>query len=160
MDCSLLSPTLSILNSIKSLDQIKRIYVVVGRASSNKHKIKNFCKNYSHFQYIEQSENMATLMRSSDLSIGSGGTTTWERCCLGLPSIIFVSSNDQKDIAEAISKTNCGINLGQFNTSSKSLIPKIVLSFKKKEFEKMSKTCMNLVDGKGAIRITNVIRKL
>ena len=99
-------------------------------------------------------------MRSSDLSIGSGGTTTWERCCLGLPSIIFVSSNDQKDIAEAISKTNCGINLGQFNTSSKLLIPKIVLSFKKKEFEKMSKTCMNLVDGKGTIRITNVIRKL
>ena len=46
------------------------------------------------------------------------------------------------------------------NTLIKIIIPKNVLFFKKKEFEKMSKTCMNLVDGKGAIRITNVIRKL
>ena len=50
---------------------------------------------------------MAKLIRKSDLSIGSAGTTTWERCFLGLPSIIFVTSNDQKDIASAVSKKKC-----------------------------------------------------
>ncbi|MBL77291.1 MAG: UDP-2,4-diacetamido-2,4,6-trideoxy-beta-L-altropyranose hydrolase [Chloroflexi bacterium] len=152
--------TLSILNLIECLEKIKKIYVVVGSASSNKDKIRYFCKNHSQFEYIEQTENMAKLMRNADLAIGSGGTTTWERCCLGLPSIIFVTSIDQKDIANAVSRYNCGINLGKLNKSSKLVLSKILSSFNKKEFEIMSKNCMNLVDGKGAIRITNVIRKL
>jgi len=34
--------------------------------------------------------NMAQLMVNSDLCIGAAGATSWERCCLGLPSLILV----------------------------------------------------------------------
>jgi UDP-2,4-diacetamido-2,4,6-trideoxy-beta-L-altropyranose hydrolase len=33
--------------------------------------------------------DMAVLMSAADLYIGAAGTTTWERCCLGLPSLVL-----------------------------------------------------------------------
>ena len=40
--------------------------------------------------------SLAFLMQKADLSIGAGGSTTWERCCLGLPAIIVVTGLNQK----------------------------------------------------------------
>ena len=31
---------------------------------------------------------MAQLMRTADIAVGAGGTTSWERCALGLPTVI------------------------------------------------------------------------
>ena len=152
--------TLLVLNNLKNIDTKKTVFVVVGKAHSNKKSIKSFCKKFPYFEYIEQTNDMAKLIRMSDLSIGSGGTTTWERCFLGLPSIIIITSNDQKDIAHAISKNKCGINIGKINTSTKMNLNDIIQNFKSNDFENMSKKCMNLVDGKGVIRITKEIRKL
>ncbi len=47
--------------------------------------------------------NMAKLMADSDLAIGAAGATSWERCCLGLPSILVVLAANQTLIAERLS---------------------------------------------------------
>lgn len=47
-------------------------------------------------------ENMAQLMVNSDLAIGAAGSTSWERCCLGLPSLIVVLADNQIFIADAL----------------------------------------------------------
>lgn len=44
-------------------------------------------------------EAMAALMADADLAIGAGGTTSWERCCLGLPSVVVVMADNQATIA-------------------------------------------------------------
>ena len=44
--------------------------------------------------------NMAELMSDADLAIGAAGATTWERCCLGLPTIQLVTAENQRQIAE------------------------------------------------------------
>jgi UDP-2,4-diacetamido-2,4,6-trideoxy-beta-L-altropyranose hydrolase len=48
-------------------------------------------------------QNMAELMANSDLAIGASGSTSWERCSLGLPSLIGVFADNQKSIANALS---------------------------------------------------------
>ncbi len=48
--------------------------------------------------------NMAELMARSDLAIGAAGSTNWERCCLGLPSLLLVLADNQKSSAEALEK--------------------------------------------------------
>jgi UDP-2,4-diacetamido-2,4,6-trideoxy-beta-L-altropyranose hydrolase len=50
--------------------------------------------------------NMAQLMKDSDLAIGAAGGTTWERCCLGLPSFTLVLAKNQQ--AGAIALQNFG----------------------------------------------------
>jgi spore coat polysaccharide biosynthesis predicted glycosyltransferase SpsG len=44
-------------------------------------------------------EVLAALMASADLAIGAAGTTSWERCCMGLPSIVAVAADNQAKIA-------------------------------------------------------------
>ncbi len=46
--------------------------------------------------------NMARLMADSDLAIGAAGSTSWERCCLGVPSIIVVLAANQQPIANGL----------------------------------------------------------
>lgn len=49
---------------------------------------------------------MAELMANADLAIGAAGATTWERCCLGLPSIQLVIAENQRQIAQALATDN------------------------------------------------------
>jgi UDP-2,4-diacetamido-2,4,6-trideoxy-beta-L-altropyranose hydrolase len=49
-------------------------------------------------------KNMAKELSLTDLAIGAAGTTSWERCCLGVPSIIFCLADNQKLIAENLAK--------------------------------------------------------
>ena len=49
-----------------------------------------------NIEVIINANNMAELMLNADLAIGAGGATTWERCCLGLPSLVFVTAKNQE----------------------------------------------------------------
>lgn len=48
--------------------------------------------------------HMAELMANSDLCIGAAGSTTWERCCLGLPTIMLVLAENQRKIADELDR--------------------------------------------------------
>ena len=39
---------------------------------------------------------MAALMADCDFAIGAAGSTTWERCCLGLPSALIAIAENQE----------------------------------------------------------------
>jgi UDP-2,4-diacetamido-2,4,6-trideoxy-beta-L-altropyranose hydrolase len=39
--------------------------------------------------------DMAQRMADSDLAIGAAGSSSWERCCLGLPSILVILADNQ-----------------------------------------------------------------
>lgn len=46
--------------------------------------------------------NMAQLMAESDFAIGAAGATSWERCCLGLPTAMLVLAENQKYAARLL----------------------------------------------------------
>lgn len=46
--------------------------------------------------------NMAQLMADSDLAIGAAGATSWERCCLGLPTAMVVLAENQQKVAQGL----------------------------------------------------------
>lgn len=46
--------------------------------------------------------DMAGRMAVSDLAIGAGGSTSWERCCLGLPTLLVVVADNQRPGAIAL----------------------------------------------------------
>jgi UDP-2,4-diacetamido-2,4,6-trideoxy-beta-L-altropyranose hydrolase len=53
--------------------------------------------------------NMAQLMADSDLAIGAAGSTSWERCCLGLPTLMVILEKNQKDIGQALEREQAAI---------------------------------------------------
>lgn len=58
-------------------------------------------------------DNMAELMTQSDLAIGAAGSTSWERCCLGLPTLILVLAANQQQVADALAQAGAGLSLGR-----------------------------------------------
>jgi len=75
--------------------------VVIGAQHPCHEQIKTACIQHGFIYHI-QTDKMAELMVAADLAIGAGGITTWERCCLGLPTMIFCAAdNQQKQVADA-----------------------------------------------------------
>ena len=52
------------------------------------------------------------LMVACDLAIGAGGGSAWERCCVGLPTIMIGIADNQSDVAAALADAGAAIDLG------------------------------------------------
>ena len=48
-------------------------------------------------------DNMAELLANCDLAIGAAGSSAWERCCLGVPTLMLVLADNQREIATQLS---------------------------------------------------------
>lgn len=77
-----------------------QINVIVGKSNPHKGQVEEFCSQHKGIQYFCQVANIAELMNEADLAIGAGGTTTWERCFLGLPAIVIAVAENQVKISE------------------------------------------------------------
>jgi UDP-2,4-diacetamido-2,4,6-trideoxy-beta-L-altropyranose hydrolase len=53
-------------------------------------------------EVVVNAQDLARRMADSDLAIGAAGTTAWERCCLGLPSLATILAENQRAGAQAL----------------------------------------------------------
>ena len=84
---------LSILSKINL--KLLKIDIVIGLANKKKKLIEEITNKIDNAILHVQIPSLCNLMKNADLYLGSGGTTTWERCCLGLPSIVISTSENQ-----------------------------------------------------------------
>lgn len=54
-------------------------------------------------------EDMAGLMAQSDMAIGAAGSTSWERCALGLPTIMMIAAENQKEVGQRLADVGAAI---------------------------------------------------
>jgi UDP-2,4-diacetamido-2,4,6-trideoxy-beta-L-altropyranose hydrolase len=62
-----------------------------------------------HTEVLVGVDNIAQLMAESDLAIGAAGGTAWERCSLGLPSLVWVLAQNQLQGAMALQKAGAAV---------------------------------------------------
>lgn len=93
--------------------------------------------------------NMAEVMASADLAIGAAGSTSWERCCLGLPSITVILAENQEPIAEALSQKGCALVLSL--ASIQQDLPEVLSRIQKQPgiLKAMSLAAVEVTDGHG-----------
>lgn len=81
------------------------ITVVMGTTAPHFETVKQQAESMNTKTHVKTNViNMAELMANADLAIGAAGATTWERCCLGLPTIQLVIAENQRQIAQALAK--------------------------------------------------------
>ncbi|KKM12352.1 hypothetical protein SY88_04175 [Clostridiales bacterium PH28_bin88] len=85
---------------------------VVGGANPHVEQVKRLCSVMPNVNFYCQVDNMAQLMADADLAIGAGGSATWERCILGLPSITLVVAPNQLEATASVAGAGATWNLG------------------------------------------------
>ena len=76
--------------------------VVLGHQSIHRQSVTDTVKRRDGITLHSPLPSLAGLISRADVTIGAGGTTTWERCCLGCPSILTVVADNQLELANAL----------------------------------------------------------
>lgn len=134
------------------ISNIKHIKVIVGYANPYKEEIESLCNFYSRLSYYCNIQNMAELMVGVDLAIGAGGSTTWERCCMGLPTMVIPIAENQIESANTLN--SAGIIKKIDDLKEQDLVTYLqFLIANLSALTAMSEKCFDIVDGKGAERV-------
>lgn len=121
----LTNETMKALQAIEMLsNRMNNIFinVIVGGSNPHKDDIRSFCEKYHNMSFFCQVNNIAQFMADADLALGAGGTTTWERLYLDLPSIVTCIADNQRKICEDCSKQGLINYLGMYTDVSESNI--------------------------------------
>lgn len=97
------------LKALKGIQLLSRpdiaVDVVLGINHQHRRDVETFASSLAQTICHYNVNNMAELIARADLFLGAAGTTTWERCCLGLPSLVITVAQNQvqatRDLAGA-----------------------------------------------------------
>jgi UDP-2,4-diacetamido-2,4,6-trideoxy-beta-L-altropyranose hydrolase len=102
--------------------------------------------------------SLAPLMVQADLAIGAGGATSWERCCLGLPSLVITLAENQKPIASELDRQGYVRWLGHKDEVDATKLARAMQVVLDTGLEpEWSRHCQALVDGQGAEQVASFI---
>ncbi|VAW63009.1 Pseudaminic acid cytidylyltransferase [hydrothermal vent metagenome] len=147
------------ISGIKFPDNIV-VDIVVGSSNPHRKSIELLCNNAKNLFLHIQIENMAQMMAEADLCIGSGGTVTWERCCLGLPTIAWAVAENQQQLLKDCAKAGMLYAPDSNDFSPENIAIHIqALSQNLLLRTHIMTTGMRAIDGKGAIRVANIMLK-
>ena len=146
--------------SAAAVDQVLKaapncaIEVVVSEKAESLPQLQEMASRRSDITIHVNSNRMAELMRDADLAIGAAGTTSWERCCLGLPAVALVLAENQRRNADALERSGAAVKLeraDQIGPAVASLItdPECL--------HRMSAAAFRLTDGLGASRVAEAM---
>ena len=94
--------------------------------------------------------HMAQLMADSDLAIGAAGATSWERCCLGLPTIMLVLAENQEKIAQGLENSGA-VKLISLAPDMSVQLENLLTAFKQNPSQllKISASAAHTISGQG-----------
>lgn len=120
--------TLRSLRVLASLPQRFNVHVVVGASNPHRGEVESFCKMHDWHAYC-QIDYVARLMCASDCAIGAGGTMTWERCYLGLPTLVVAVAENQREDAVLHDSMGIIVYAGYFKDITDEEYAKKIVSF-------------------------------
>jgi len=144
--------------AIEALENVKiygiSVDVVIGAQHPYREDIKSSCIELGFDCYV-QTSHIAELMASADLAIGAGGSATWERCCLGLPTLTVSLANNQTEIAKGLELSGACQYVGSQQMATVKVLHNAVVELLKNNnrLQEISDKAFSCVDGLGVDRV-------
>lgn len=134
-----------------------RLNVLVGPGFVYTKNIQALASKYSNVNLYVNHGHISEVMLRSDVAISSGGSTLYELCCCGTPTLAFILAENQKGIVEALDSKACIASLGWYTgLESSNLAEKIFHWIINTDIRlQYSQRMQVLIDGKGASRVAN-----
>jgi len=129
--------------------------VVIGAGNPHRQAIRSLCDAMPSAELHIQTARMAELMTRADLAITAGGSTTWERCVLGLPAMVVIQSADQVPIAQVLERVGAHRVLGLSKEVAAQDYGRALQELSAQALVRMSEASAALCDGRGAERVAS-----
>jgi UDP-2,4-diacetamido-2,4,6-trideoxy-beta-L-altropyranose hydrolase len=99
--------------------------------------------------------DMPSLLAWADMAIGAGGSSSWERAFLGLPSLIIVLADNQVDLARNCAAAGLGWDIGWHHALKPARITEAIMELAGQADIRaaMASQGHDLVDGRGSERV-------
>lgn len=107
----------------------------------------------------EPRAHLADLMAGADLALGAGGVATWERMCLGLPSLVVCIADNQRPTCDALAAEGLIQYAGDWTSVGPSDLAgalRRVLADPDRMIS-LSTRGAHLIDGLGASRVADIM---
>ena len=147
------------LEALKGLSFVQRIDVAVGSGARSRTALIRLAAADPRVKLLFDAEGMDELMLAADLAIGAAGGSAWERCVLGLPSLVLIAADNQSDNAAALADAGAAAVLGCAGEVSPAALASEVqrLHTDAAARRSMARAASKLVDGRGAERVARVL---
>jgi UDP-2,4-diacetamido-2,4,6-trideoxy-beta-L-altropyranose hydrolase len=135
------------------------IDVVAGPSNPHAASLRSLCEQREAFTFHERVTSLASLMAAADMAVGTGGVSSWERCCLGLPAVVLSVAANQEGLARSLEACGAAVWLGGYGDVSESDVADAVarLLDNPRGLASMGAAAASLLDGLGAERVASVL---
>jgi UDP-2,4-diacetamido-2,4,6-trideoxy-beta-L-altropyranose hydrolase len=143
---------------MRDFPQLK-LDVVVGPSHPGREHLHELATQKRRVRVFEDldADAFGQLMLEADLAIGGGGQTSWERCALGLPSLLVTVADNQESNTRALTRAGAALMLGTPDDQelrNDNLQKTIATLLRNPEaLQVLSIRALPLVDGRGPLRV-------
>lgn len=138
-------------------------HVIVGSMNRNLKELERIARRHTNIILHQNVKKMSEYMRSCEIAVSAGGTTLFELCACGIPTVCFSMADNQKEFTKAMGKRKIMLYAGDARKEKeieKEIADRLVIFMQNQELrdtyaDKMRK----LVDGKGTVRIAEMLVK-
>jgi UDP-2,4-diacetamido-2,4,6-trideoxy-beta-L-altropyranose hydrolase len=131
--------------------------VIVGVNFAHREQIAELLSRRGNANLRGPLPSLVVAMAAADIAIGAGGTMSWERMCLGLPTIVISIAENQVSGCRALDSARVAIYAGsidELTTPALITVLQTVLT-DSALLREMSQRGLSIVDGQGASRVAD-----
>lgn len=148
--------------AVEAFDSLDRkdleLDVVLPAETSRVEEIRSRLRGSSSIRFHAGLPTLAHLMAGADLAIGAAGSTSWERCCLGLPALVVSLADNQMEVVRNLHETKVVDWIGDISDMTPRRIEKALrnaLALSTDILRGWSLRCSRVCDGRGTERVVD-----
>lgn len=129
--------------------------IALGAQSPELDTLRQHCADLPACTLHVDTGGMPDLMAQADLLLCGGGTINWERCCVGLPSVMIEIAANQRENIQLLASARTGVAAGSVDSISAEAVTTLLrrLCVRPSILRRMGLRGRRLVDGQGARRV-------
>ncbi|MFM2481469.1 UDP-2,4-diacetamido-2,4,6-trideoxy-beta-L-altropyranose hydrolase [Celerinatantimonas sp. YJH-8] len=155
-------PVHATLRTLQSLDQLPQAMtidwlLIAGAANPDWEKLQQFCAKTRLKVTLKRHESeMPSQLAAYDFTIGAAGGMTWERCCIGIPTLAVAIVDNQVFNESVIARYQLAQQLTLAQLANPAMLASALeqLEWQREGYRQRSQA---MIDGLGAIRIADFL---
>lgn len=134
--------------------------VVVGSTAPSLSTLRAIAAREPRLALHADAPDICDLMAAADLAVGAGGSTAWERCCLGLPTVTVLIAENQRSATAALEAAGATVSVDALAGDPCAAVAKhcATMAASGEWRIRMTQRASAICDGEGASRVAAALR--